>query len=100
MPDFEAVWPELRGRGDVVILGVDVGPYTLLGDRASAVRFLEEIKVTYPTGQAQSAQVVVDYGVKGMPTTVFITPQGRVMRTWVGSINKSKLKELIRELLQ
>jgi thiol-disulfide isomerase/thioredoxin len=99
MPDFEALWRELQGRG-VLFLGVDVGPYTGLGDREEALKFLKEIRVTYPTGPAQSAQVVVDYNIQGMPTTVFIAPDGRVKRKWTGSINKEKLRELTLQLLR
>ena len=99
MPDFEALWQELQSE-DVMFLGVDVGPYTGLGDRASAVEFLEEIGVSYPTGQAVSADVVRDYQVLGMPTTAFIDRDGRLVRKWTGGINEEKLRELTLQLLQ
>ena len=100
MPDFQELWDEVKDQGQVVIVGVDVGPFTGLGDRAAAVRFLDEIQVTYPTGQAQSADIVVDYAVQGMPTTVFIRADGTVMRKWTGALNKSKLEEITQQLLQ
>ena len=62
------------------------------------MRFLDETGITYPTGQAQSGDVVVEYGVQGMPTTVFVTPDGKVARKWTGVINKAKLDELTEEL--
>ena len=99
MPDFEALWQELPSE-DVVFLGVDVGPYTGLGDRASAVQFLEEIGVTYPTGQAATAEVVRDYQVLGMPTTAFIGRDGRLVRKWTGSISEERLREITLQLLQ
>ena len=100
MPDFQELWAEVKDQGEVVVVGVDVGPFTGLGDRAAAVRFLDEIQVTYPTGQAQSGDIVLDYGVQGMPTTVFIRPDGTVMRKWTGALNRSKLNELTQQLLQ
>ena len=98
MPDFEELWKEVKDDDRIVVVGVDVGPYTGLGDRASALRFLDETGITYPTGQAQSGDVVVEYGVQGMPTTVFVTPDGKVARKWTGVINKAKLDELTEEL--
>ena len=40
-----------------------------------------------------------DYHVLGMPTTLFITPEGRVSRSWTGALTKEKLSQLIQELL-
>ena len=98
MPDFEELWQEVKDEDRIVVVGVDVGPYTGLGDRATALRFLDETGITYPTGQAQSGDVIVEYGVQGMPTTVFVTPDGKVARKWTGVINKAKLDELTEEL--
>ncbi len=100
MPDFEELWTEVQDEDRVVVVGVDVGPYTGLGDRETALRFLDETGITYPTGQAQSGDVVVEYGVQGMPTTVFVTPDGKVARKWTGVINKAKLDELTEELFR
>ena len=99
MPEFEALWQRLQPE-DVVVLGVDVGPFTGLGDRAQAVALLDQIGVTYPTGQATSAGMVRDYRVLGMPTTAFITPDGRIAHIWSGALNGPKLEELTAELLR
>ena len=96
MPDFQERWQELQAEGsDALILGVDIGPFTGLGDRQQAIDFLNTINVTYPTGQAVDAGIVRDYKVLGMPTTVFINRDGTIMKTWTGAINGSKLRELI-----
>jgi thiol-disulfide isomerase/thioredoxin len=100
MPDFQELWTDVKDQGQVWIVGVDLGPFTGLGDRESALRFLEEVQVTYPTGQAQSADIVLDYEVQGMPTTVFIRPDGTVMRKWTGALNRSKLEEITLQLLE
>lgn len=99
MPDFEQLWQRHRDQG-LIVLGVDVGPFTGLGDREQAVAFLAEIGITYPTGQAVSAQIMRDYRVLGMPTTVFVTRDGTVLRTWSGALNGEKLEELAGQLLQ
>jgi thiol-disulfide isomerase/thioredoxin len=100
MPDFQEVWEELQAQGsDVVVLGVDVGPFTGLGDRQQAIDFLETIKLTYPTGQAVSADVIRDYKVLGMPTTVFVHRNGSIVRTWTGAITGDKIREITREII-
>jgi thiol-disulfide isomerase/thioredoxin len=99
MPEFENIWREFKSE-DLVILGVDVGTYTGLGSPDQALDFVEDIGITYPTGQASNGKVVTDYQVLGMPTTVFINADGRLIRKWIGSINEKKLRELVSELLQ
>ena len=99
MPEFQALWEEIQDQ-DVLIIGVDVGPFTGLGNKDQAIDFLQKINITYPTGRALSGQVIPDYGVFGMPTTAFITKEGRVARTWIGALNREKLSELTLELLQ
>lgn len=100
MPDFQELWEELQAEGsDVMVLGVDLGPFTGLGDREQAIDFLETIDLTYPTGQAVDAGIVRDYKVFGMPTTVFVNRDGAVMRSWTGAITGDKLRELAAELV-
>ncbi len=100
MPDFQELWEELQTIGsDAIVLGVDVGPVTGLGDREQAIEFLDTIDLTYPTGLATSADIVRDYKVLGMPTTVWIHRNGTVMRTWTGAITGDKLREVTQELI-
>ena len=100
MPHFQEVWEELQAQGsDAIVLGVDVGSFTLLGDRPQSVEFLDTIDLTYPVGEAQDRRIIMDYSVRGMPTTVFINADGTVHRTWGGAITKGQLEEVIDEML-
>jgi thiol-disulfide isomerase/thioredoxin len=97
MPDFQEVHIEF---GDsIVLLGLDVGPFTSLGTREDAEGLIEELGVTYPIGTTDHAGVVRDYGLIGMPTTYFLTPDGEVHRQWTGLLTEEKLVELVDELL-
>ena len=100
MPDFQELWEELQTIGsDAMVLGVDAGPFTGLGDRQQAIDFLDTIDLTYPTGLAVSADIVRDYQVLGMPTTVFVHRNGTIMRTWTGAITGDKIREITQELI-
>ena len=100
MPHFQEVWEGLQAEGsDAMVLGVDVGAFTLLGERPESLEFLETIELTYPVGEAQDRRIIMDYSVRGMPTTVFIDSDGAVQRTWGGAISKEQLQEVVDELL-
>jgi thiol-disulfide isomerase/thioredoxin len=97
MPDFQEVHNEFGD--EIVLLGLDVGPFTSLGTREDAEELVEELGVTYPIGTTDHAGVVRDYGLIGMPTTYFLTPDGEVHRQWTGLLTEEKLAELVEELL-
>ncbi len=97
MPELQAVFEEL---GDHFILfGLDVGPFTGLGNREDALALLSEIGVTYPAGNTEDARVVPRYRVLGMPSTYFIKPNGEVLKWWTGAINRTQLRNLVTELI-
>ena len=97
MPDFEQVHQQYKDR--VVLFGLDVGPFVGLGSREDGKKLIQELGVTYATGTTFDAEVVKEYGVLGMPTTLFIQPNGKIVKKWTGTLNKSKMTELVEELL-
>ena len=100
LPDFQKLWEELQAIGsDAMVLGLDVGSFTGLGDRQESIDFLGTIALTYPTGQPASANIIRDYKVLGMPTTVFVYRNGTIMRTWTGAITGNKIREITQELI-
>jgi thiol-disulfide isomerase/thioredoxin len=97
MPELQATYDALKD--DIVLLGIDIGPFTGLGTVEQGVALLQQLGVRFPAGTTSSAAVVTDYGILGMPTTFFITSAGGVARKWTGPLNEDKLTELVNELL-
>ncbi len=98
MPDIQKVSEQYQG--EVIFLGLDVGPFLLLGTGDQALHLLNLLKITYPSGSTESGQVIQDYEISSMPTTFFITPKGEIQRKWAGLLNEEKLVELVEELLE
>ncbi len=97
MPELQEIFEEF---GDHMILfGLDLGPFTGLGNRDDAISLIEEIGVTYPAGNTTQARVVTKYRILGMPSTFFIKPNGEILRNWTGAITTGKLRELVTELI-
>ena len=97
MPDFQRVYD---ARADeVTILGVDIGPQWQLGSREQGEELLMELGITYPAGITFDPEVNTKFDIFGMPTTVFIQADGRLLRSWTGVLNEAKINELIDELV-
>lgn len=97
MPDLQSVYAARRDR--ILLVGVDIGPFVGLGSREDGEALVRELGVTYPVGTTFDAGVVQAYRVLGMPTTVFITRDGRIIRQWTGLLTHDALTQLVDELL-
>jgi thiol-disulfide isomerase/thioredoxin len=97
MPDFQAVHSELGDQ--VLFFGLDVGPFTNLGSSGDGRALIQSLGVTYPTGTTSDAEVVRAYELVGMPTTVFIKPNGEINHKWTGLLTEEKLTDLVEALL-
>ena len=98
MPDLQDFYEE--HQGEVELLGVDLGQFTGLGLPKDASKLLDALGVTYPAGYTDDAHVVRGYGVRAMPTTVFISSDGNVFQTWTGAIERQQLEAIVAEMLE
>ncbi|KAA3644069.1 MAG: TlpA family protein disulfide reductase [Chloroflexi bacterium] len=98
MPDLQSVFDDYQDQ--VLLFGLDIGPFTGLGSRDDGRALLQELGISYPAGTTFDSEVVRNYEVLGMPSTYFITPQGEIVRTWTGLLTRDKLAELVGELLE
>jgi thiol-disulfide isomerase/thioredoxin len=98
MPDLQEVHQDFGDQ--IVLVGVDVGTFTGLGDEQAGRALLQDVGVTYPTGTTANAEVMRAYEVIGMPTTLFISPDGEIVERWTGLLTKDKMEELVQELIE
>jgi thiol-disulfide isomerase/thioredoxin len=98
MPDFQEVSDEFGS--EVLIIGLDVGPFTNLGTNEQGRALIDELGITYPTGTTSDPRIVREISVIGMPTTLFVTPDGEITKKWTGLLTKDQLTELIQELIE
>ena len=76
MPDFERFW-NIHGS-QVAVLGLAAN------DRLEdAIATVADRGVTYPTG-FDEGELFIDFGGLGMPTTVFVSPDGQILETHSG----------------
>ena len=97
MPDFQATYD---ARSDeFVMLGVDVGQFTLLGNQDDAQDLLDELEITYPAAYVDSDALMREYDVFGMPTTVFINDTGEIVSQRSGFLSGDEIDERVQEMI-
>lgn len=90
---LEAMWRRERDNG-IVFIGLDY-----LDQEPAALAYLEEFDVTYPNGPDLQSAAARRYGIKGVPETFFIDPQGNIQELVIGPIvSQAKMDELLDKI--
>lgn len=92
MPYFQNV--SLKYNGRAAILGVNQGENEVI-----ITDFGQQFNITYPLLYDPDNDVNQRYLVSNLPTTVFITPDGRVEEIVIGTMNQGVLEDRIERLL-
>lgn len=92
VPDFVKLYEENKGDG-LVFVGVNIQD-----TEAEARKFIQEFGIPYPVGPDTTGEIAIAYGVKGLPTTVFINEEGAVYRTWAGLLDQATLASIVTEM--
>ncbi len=78
---------------------MDLGPFVGLGEHDDARRLLAELGVSYPAAFAIDSTPVKLYQIRSMPTTVFVTPKGKIVDTANGMLVESQMRGKIERLI-
>jgi hypothetical protein len=97
MPALEETWREYGDK--VLFIGVDIGPYVGLGTYKTGQALVDEVGITYVTGNTPNRTIITDWRVQNMPSTFLIGKDGRVHDIVIGAISGSRLSQKVRELI-
>lgn len=90
---LEATWRREQGNG-IVFIGLDY-----LDQEPAAKAYLEEFDITYPNGPDLKSAAARRYGIKGVPETFFIDPQGNIQELVIGPIvSQGRMDELLNKI--
>lgn len=91
IPDVAEAFHEFEG--EVRILSIYVS------DSVAAVeQYSENLQIPYPQVVDESNRIAAEYGVVGLPTSVFLSSDGVVEEVHVGALSPSAINEKLLEL--
>jgi cytochrome c biogenesis protein CcmG/thiol:disulfide interchange protein DsbE len=93
-PHLEAAWRKYKDRG-LMVVGVSIQD-----KEANAREFMRRFDFTFPNGADPGSKISIDYGVYGVPETLFIDREGRIVYKHVGALTPALLDAQIQSLLQ
>ncbi len=90
---LESTWQTYKNQG-VVFVGVNVWEEA----ETDAQNFLSETDTTYPIGLDTNGDTAKLYALQGVPTTLFIAPDGTVNHIIYGLLNPESLTQAIEDI--
>jgi hypothetical protein len=78
--------------GSVLLVGVDVGPFTQLGTNEQGAELLSELGITYPAAYAVDDAPLREFSVTSMPTTVFFDGAGQIVDKHGGLLSEQQIR--------
>lgn len=67
--------------------------------RSNARDFRDEFRLTYPLVDDPAGSTAIDFGVRGVPETFVIGPDGRVMARLIGAVGPTTLDGVVQQVL-
>lgn len=90
---LEQTWRRERDNG-IVFLGLDY-----LDQEPAAKAYLAEYDISYPNGPDLRSDAARRYGIKGVPETFFINPEGKITDVVIGPvINQRQMDSLLAKI--
>lgn len=99
MPDFQRLY-DAGGKDRFMLISVDIGPFIGLGSRDEGKALLRELGITFPAGTVFDEDVIGAYQILGMPTTAFITANGKILRKHTGLLTLDQMRAFSEELVK
>ena len=89
--DLQRTWREYESQGDVTFLGVAIED-----EYSAAKAFLDKHGLTYPAVFDAGSSTMRTFRVVGIPTTVVIDPDGRIVSRYAGTFVGEKGRAALR----
>lgn len=99
MPSMQRLWEEFKEE-DFVILAINIQEESKL-----VSSFMNERGLSFPVLLDEKGKVARSYGIRGIPTTFFLNPEGEIIgkavgaRDWASKESFQLLEELLLEAL-
>ena len=90
---LESAWLREQENG-IIFIGLDY-----LDQEPAAKAYLAEFGISYPNGPDLQSQAARRYGIKGVPETYFVNPEGEIVQTVIGPIlSASQLETFLAKI--
>ncbi|PRX41645.1 peroxiredoxin [Planifilum fimeticola] len=93
MPAIQRVYERHRDKG-LEVLGVNIAETGVTVDG-----FVRHLDLTFPILLDQNREVTQLYGIGPIPSSIFVSPEGKVVRKVSGQMQEGQIESMVLEIL-
>jgi thiol-disulfide isomerase/thioredoxin len=93
LPDMEAIYRKYNDQG-AVVLAVNVAE-----SNEDIIAFANKLNLTFPILRDSQRTGINTYGIRALPTTLFLNREGQVISRKVGALDQNSMSAEIEQLL-
>lgn len=97
LPHMESLAKKLASQGDkakMKFLAV------CISDSQKALSsFMQKNGYTFPSALDEPGLVAMKYGIQGVPTSILISPEGKILKIQVGMMNQKQLENFVADYM-
>jgi thiol-disulfide isomerase/thioredoxin len=97
LPHMEALAKKLAAQGDnakMKFLAVCISD-----SQKALTSFMQKNGYTFPSALDEPGKVAMAYGIQGVPTSILISPDGKILKIQVGMMSEKILEEFVADYL-
>ena len=97
LPHMESLAKKLASQGDkakMKFLAVCISD-----SQKALTSFMQKNGYTFPSALDEPGLVAMKYGIQGVPTSILISPEGKILKIQVGMMNQKQLENFVADYM-
>lgn len=97
LPHMESLAKKLASQGDKAKM--EFLAVCISDSQKALTSFMQKNGYTFPSALDESGLVAMKYGIQGVPTSILISPEGKILKIQVGMMNQKQLENFVADYM-
>lgn len=97
LPHMESLAKKLASQGDKAKM--EFLAVCISDSQKALTSFMQKNGYTFPSVLDEPGLVAMKYGIQGVPTSILISPEGKILKIQVGMMNQKQLENFVADYL-
>lgn len=97
LPHMESLAKKLASQGDKAKM--EFLAVCISDTQKALTSFMQKNGYTFPSALDEPGLVAMKYGIQGVPTSILISPEGKILKIQVGMMNQKQLENFVADYM-
>ena len=97
LPHMESLAKKLASQGDKAKM--EFLAVCISDSQKALTSFMQKNGYTFPSALDEPGLVAMKYGIQGVPTSILISPEGKILKIQVGMMNQKQIENFVADYM-